>query len=39
MSRELPGKEERELAEALDQALDNPDRLPVPTGTPPVSLG
>ena len=35
MSRELPGKEERELAEALDQALDNPDRLPVPTGTPP----
>ena len=35
MSRELSGKEERELAEALDQALDNPDRLPVPTGTSP----
>ena len=35
MSRELPGKEERELAEALDQALDNPDRLAVSTGTPP----
>ena len=35
MSRPLPGKEERELAEALDQALDNPDRLPVSTGTSP----
>ncbi|HXW77858.1 MAG TPA: hypothetical protein VEJ84_00085, partial [Acidimicrobiales bacterium] len=33
MSRDLPGRDERELAEALDQALDRPDRLPVAAGT------